>query len=241
MALLDEAMLAVRSGELGPEWAGNIYCHLMTAFTELADVRRAAEWTDATSRWLATLPAAVLFTGICRVHRSQVLQRRGAWAQAEREAALVCAELADLQVAGAAEGHYQVGEIRRLRGDLDGAEAAYREAHRLGRDPQPGLALLRLAQGRAAAAAASVVHDRLARARLCAAQVEIALAVDDPGTARSACDELERAASTYRSSGLEAVAVQARGAVPARWRAPRGRPADPAGGLPAPAGAAHAA
>ncbi|HWD44415.1 MAG TPA: hypothetical protein VHM23_12040 [Actinomycetota bacterium] len=156
LARLDEAMLAVRSGELGPEWAGNIYCHLMTAFTELADVRRAAEWTDATSRWLATLPAAVLFTGICRVHRSQVLQRRGAWAQAEREAALVCADLADLQVAGAAEGHYQVGEIRRLHGDLDGAEAAYREAHRLGRDPQPGLALLRLAQGLAAAAAASV-------------------------------------------------------------------------------------
>jgi tetratricopeptide (TPR) repeat protein len=220
MALLDEAMLAVRSGELGPGWAGNIYCHLMTAFTELADVRRAAEWTDATSRWLATLPAAVLFTGICRVHRSQVLQRRGDWAQAEREAALVCTDLADLQIAGAAEGHYQVGEIRRLRGDLDGAEAAYREAHRLGRDPQPGMALLRLAQGRAAAAAvsvrtamAAVVHDRLARARLCAAQVEIALAAGDPGTARSACDELERTASTYGSSGLEAAALQARGAV----------------------------
>jgi len=219
MALLDEAMLAVRSGALGPEWAGNIYCHLMTAFTELADVRRAAEWTDATSRWLETLPAAVLFTGICRVHHSQVLQRRGAWAQAEREAALVCADLADLQVAGAAEGHYQVGEIRRLRGDLDGAEAAYREAHRLGRDPQPGLALLRLASGRTAAAAASVrtalaavVHDRLARARLCAAQVEIALAAGQPEVAARACDELERTASTYGSSGLEAAALQARGA-----------------------------
>ena len=220
LALLDGAMLAVRSGELGPEWAGSIYCHLMAAFTELGDVRRAAEWTEATSRWLATLPAAVLFTGICRVHRSQVHQRRGAWAEAEREAALVCADLADLQVAGAAEGHYQLGEIRRLRGDLDGAEAAYREAHRLGRDPQPGLALLRLAQGRTAAAAASVrtalaavVHDRLARARLCAAQVEIALAAGDPGTARGACDELERTASTYGSSGLEAAALQARGAV----------------------------
>jgi len=220
MALLDQAMLAVRSGELDPAWAGNIYCHLMTAFTELADVRRAAEWTDATSRWLATLPVAVLFTGICRVHRSQVLQRRGDWAQSEREAALVCTDLAGLQLAGAAEGHYQVGEVRRLRGDLDRAEAAYREAHRLGRDPQPGLALLRLAQGRTAAAAASVrsalaavVHDRLARARLCAAQVEIALAAGDPGAAQAACDELERTASTYGSSGLEAAALQARGAV----------------------------
>ena len=155
MALLGEAMLAVLSGELGPEWAGNIYCHLMAAFAELADVRRAAEWTEATGRWLATLPAAVLFTGVCRVHRSQVFQRKGAWAQAEREAALVCRDLAGLHVAGAAEGHYQLGELRRLRGDLDGAEAAYLQAHALGRDPQPGLALLRLAQGRAATAAAS--------------------------------------------------------------------------------------
>jgi DNA-binding NarL/FixJ family response regulator len=220
MALLDEAMLAVLSGELDPEWAGNIYCHLMAAFHELADVRRAAEWTEATSRWLAGLPAAVLFTGICRVHRSQVMTRKGAWAQAEREAALVCQDLADLHVAGAAEGHYQLGELRRLRGDLAGAEAAYRRAHGLGRDPQPGLALLRLAQGRTATAAASIraaltaaVHDRLARAQLCAAQVEIALAAGDAETAGRACDELTTTASTYGSSGLEAAALQARGAL----------------------------
>jgi DNA-binding NarL/FixJ family response regulator len=220
MALLDEAMLAVLSGELDPGWAGNIYCHLMAAFHELADVRRAAEWTEATSRWVAGLPPAVLFTGICRVHRSQVLERRGDWAEAEREAALVCRDLADLHVAGAAEGHYQLGDIRRLRGDLAGAEAAYRHAHELGRDPQPGLALLRLAQGRTATASASiraaltaVTHDRLGRARLCAAQVEIALADGDAETAGRACDELTRTASTYGSSGLEAAALQARGAV----------------------------
>ena len=220
MALLDEAMLAVLSGELDPGWAGNIYCHLMAAFHELADVRRAAEWTEATSRWVAGLPPAVLFTGICRVHRSQVLERRGDWAEAEREAALVCRDLADLHVAGAAEGHYQLGDIRRLRGDLAGAEAAYRQAHELGRDPQPGLALLRLAQGRAATASASiraaltaVTHDRLGRARLCAAQVEIALTAGDAETAGRACDELTRTASTYGSSGLEAAALQARGAV----------------------------
>jgi DNA-binding NarL/FixJ family response regulator len=192
----------------------------VAAFSELADVRRAAAWTEATSRWLAGLPPAVLFTGICRVHRSQVLQRRGAWSQAEREAALVCRDLADLHVAGAAEGHYQLGELRRLRGDLAGAEDAYRHAHELGRDPQPGLALLRLAQGRAATAAASiraaltaVVHDRLARAQLCAAQVEIALAAGDPDSAATACEELTGTASTYGSSGLEAAALQARGAV----------------------------
>ena len=220
MALLDEAMLAVLSGELDPGWAGNIYCHLMAAFHELADVRRAAEWTEATSRWVAGLPPAVLFTGICRVHRSQVLERRGDWAEAEREAALVCRDLADLHVAGAAEGHYQLGDIRRLRGDLAGAEAAYRHAHELGRDPQPGLALLRLAQGRTATASASiraaltaVTHDRLGRARLCAAQVEVALAAGDTETAGRASEELGQTASTYGSSGLEAAALQARGAV----------------------------
>jgi DNA-binding NarL/FixJ family response regulator len=220
MALLDEAMLAVLSGQLRPEWAGNIYCHLMAAFHELADVRRAAEWTEATGRWLAGLPAAVLFTGICRVHRSQVLQLKGAWAQAEREATLVCQDLAELHVAAVAEGHYQLGELRRLRGELAGAEDAYRQAHRLGRDPQPGLALLRLAQGRAATASASiraalaaVSADRLARARLCAAQVEIALAAGEPEVAGRACEELQQTASTYGSSGLEAAALQARGAV----------------------------
>jgi DNA-binding NarL/FixJ family response regulator len=140
----------------------------------------------------------VLFTGICRVHRSQVMARKGAWGQAEREAALVCLELADLHVAAAAEGHYQLGELRRLRGDLAGAEAAYRRAHELGRDPQPGLALLRLAQGRASTAAASI---------------RAALAAGDTGTATAAGDELTRTASTYGSSGLEAAALQARGAL----------------------------
>ena len=220
MALLDGAMLAVLSGELRPEWAGNIYCHLMAAFHELADGQRAAAWPAAPGRGLAGRPAAVLFTGICRVHRSQVLQGRGAWAQAEREADLVCRDLAHLHVAAAAEGHYQLGELRRLRGDLTGAEEAYRQAHRLGRDPQPGLAMLRLAQGRAAMASASIRAalaaagpDRPARARLCAAQVEIALAAGDPEVAGRACEELQETASTYGSSGLEAPAPQARGAV----------------------------
>jgi DNA-binding CsgD family transcriptional regulator len=220
MALLDEAMLAVLSGELDPEWAGNVYCHLMAACHELADIRRAGQWTEATARWLENLPAAVLFTGICRVHRSQVLQTRGAWEDAEREAARACEDLTDISVATAAEGHYQVGEIRRLRGDLAGAEESYRHAHRLGRDPQPGLALLRLAQGSVSAASTSIrsalaaeTHDRLARARLCAAQVEIAVAAGDVEAARRASDELDGIVATYGSSGLEAAAAQARGAV----------------------------
>jgi ATP/maltotriose-dependent transcriptional regulator MalT len=217
--LLDEAMVAVLGDELSPKWAGNIYCHLMAACYELADFRRAAEWTRATTDWLKSLPAAVLFTGICRVHRSQVFQVTGAWEQAESEALRVCENLANIHVASTAEGHYQVGELRRLRGDLAGAERAYREAHERGRDPQPGVALLRLTQGRIDAASASIrgglagTSDRLARARLRTAQVEIACAARDLEAAGEASDELDEIASDYGSSGLDVMARHARGAI----------------------------
>jgi DNA-binding NarL/FixJ family response regulator len=220
MALLDEAMVAVLTDELSPEWAGNIYCHLMSAFHELADLRRANEWVKATTRWIESLPPAVLFAGICRIHRSQVMQTTGAWSEAEREAIRVCQELNHLHVAGAAEGHYQIGELRRLRGDFAAAEEAYELAHERGRDPQPGLALLRLAEGRIDAASASIraalaaqPNDPLARFRLLGAQVEIALAAHDLSEAERACEELEETASVYGTSGLRAVALHMRGAL----------------------------
>jgi DNA-binding NarL/FixJ family response regulator len=220
MALLDEAMLAALSGELHPGVAGNIYCELMSACHELADIRRMREWTQATSEWCERLPPAVLFTGICRVHRSQVFTVLGAWGQAEREASQVCADLVGIHVASLAEAHYAVGDIRRLRGDLTGAEEAFATAHGLGRDPQPGLALLRLAQGRIEPASASIhaalhaqIHNRLVRARLCAVQVEIALAAGDLQSARKASEELDETAAAFATSGLDAAACQARGAV----------------------------
>jgi DNA-binding CsgD family transcriptional regulator len=217
LALLDEAMLAALSDGLPPDWTGNIYCNLIAACHELGDLRRAGAWTDALDRWCQTLPSAVLFAGICRVHRAQLLHLRGAWDDAEDEAARVCDELRDIGVATVAEGHYEIGEIRRLRGDLEGADQAYTRAHELGRDPQPGLALLRLAQGRTQAASASIraalaaPEDRLVRVRLLPAQIEIALVEDDVATARAAGDELAATASAFGSSGLEALSLQARG------------------------------
>lgn len=219
MALLDEAMVAVLTEDLAPEWSGNVYCHLMSACHEVGDIRRAVAWTEATSRWLQTLPDAVLFTGICRVHRSQVLQASGGWDQAEREAEQVCRDLEHLHVASVAEGYYQVGELRRLRGDLVGAEEAYEQARQRGREPQPGLALLQLARGRARASAAGIATalagelDPLARFRLCAARVEIALAAGELDAAEEACAEVEATAERYGSSGLDATARAARGAV----------------------------
>ncbi len=219
LALLDEGMLEASSEDMSPVWAGNIYCHLMAACYELGDIRRAAAWTQSTADWCDRMAPAVLFKGICRVHRAQVMQIRGAWTEAQDEAERVCRDVAHIHVGIVAEGHYQIGEIRRLRGDLDGAEDAYRQGHHLGRDPQPGLALLRLAQGRPEAAAALIrsalagVTDRLARARLLAAQVEVAIAAGDPPTASVAADELDAVASAYRSSGLQAAAKRSRGAV----------------------------
>jgi ATP/maltotriose-dependent transcriptional regulator MalT len=218
LALLDETMVALLTDELNPAWAGNIYCNLMSAANHLADYRRARRWTEATTRWLAGMPVAVVFNGICRLHRARILQLGGEWDRAEEEAAQVGDELAEIFSTTAAAAHYRVAEIRRLRGDLAAAEQAYHRAHELGHDPQPGLALLRLAQGRWEAGAASLraalvaEGDPLARARLRAAQVEIALAAGDLELADAASAELEEVAATWSSSGLEIGARYARGA-----------------------------
>lgn len=220
LRLLDEAMVAVVGPGLDPGWAGNVYCHLMAACHELQDVRRAAEWTATTSAWLSSVSPAVLFTGICRVHRSEVLQVTGEWARAEREAEQVLVDLADLQVESLAEAHYQLGDLGRLRGELADAEASYRRARQLGRDPQPGAALLALARGaaddaRAALRAAlAAAGDRsLERARLLPALVEAALACDDLDAAAEACTDLEQIAGAFGTSGLEAAGLHCRGAL----------------------------
>jgi DNA-binding NarL/FixJ family response regulator len=218
MRLLDEAMVATVCDEVDLNAASTIYCHLIAACHELDDLHRMQVWTDALTRWCEQLPKALMFTGICRVHRAQLLLAQGTWEQAEKEATQVRTELSGIHVRGLGDAHYLIGEVHRLRGDLAGAEAAYRQAHEVGHEPQPGLALLRLAQGRTDAALASVRTalagqrgSSPARARLHAAQVEIALAADELDTARAACDELDRATADYPNSGLEAAAVLARG------------------------------
>jgi DNA-binding CsgD family transcriptional regulator len=217
--LLDEAMVAAVGDDLDPGWAGNIYCHLMLACVEIADLRRAGEWTEATARWCEQMPGAGPFLGICRVHRAQVLQVRGDWDRAEAELRRVCDEQGDFGVDVVAEAHYQRGELRRLFGDLAGADLAYLEAHQLGRDPQPGAALLSAARGRHEAASASIervladVPDApLARAPYLPARVEIALAAGDQDAALAATEELEALAATYDTHGFAAASAAARGA-----------------------------
>jgi DNA-binding CsgD family transcriptional regulator len=233
-ARLDEALLPVLAGEVEHGWAGNIYCQMMALCHDLSDPRRAQEWTEATERWCAQFPNAAMFAGICRVHRAQLHRGRGDWAAAEREALRVCDELASMNVAAVGEARYQLGEVLRLRDDAAGAEAAYRQAARLGRDPQPGLALLHLARGEPGAAAAGIAtalaavgDDPFRRVPLRAAEVTIALATGEIDTAEGACSDLRGLATIYVSPGFEGTAWQAEGAT----LLARGRPGDAMGPL----------
>ncbi|MBV9662213.1 MAG: hypothetical protein JO337_13755, partial [Acidimicrobiales bacterium] len=178
---LDEAMLLAVEGRLGPYSTGKVYCSMISACEELGDLRRAAEWTDATATWAARYPLAI-FPGICRVHRAVVLDRRGALEEAEREAARACDELLGSHLPNAVSAFAEVGDIRRRLGDLDGAEEAFARAEQLCGRACAGAALLRLAQGHLdqarriiAGCLADEPPDRLSRARLLPAAVQIAV------------------------------------------------------------------
>jgi DNA-binding NarL/FixJ family response regulator len=220
LRLLDEAMLAALSDRLKPFWTGAIYCGLLDACHELADVRRGREWTEATARWCDPLPLASLYPGICRVHRAEILGSHGAWDEAEAEALAACEDMAGIDVFVVADAWYEVGEVRRRRGDLAGADEAYARAHEVGKDPQPGLALLRLAQGRVEQAVASIGTalatfggSRLERAPLLAAQVEIALGAGDLDLAEAAAKDLVDIGDTFESTSLQAAGHCRSGAV----------------------------
>jgi class 3 adenylate cyclase len=218
MALIDEATLAAVNGELGAYATAVVYCNTINACRDLADYGRAGEWTDAAKRWCER-QAIAGFPGMCRVRRAEIVRLRGGWSEAEQQARLATSELSEFYLDYAAEGFYQLGEIRLRVGDLEAAEQYFRQAREMGRDPQPGLALLRLAEGRAEAGAAMLRRaledessaDRLGRARLLPAQVEVAVAVGDLETAQRAAAELESIAETFGSRALVASAAWAQG------------------------------
>jgi ATP/maltotriose-dependent transcriptional regulator MalT len=214
---LDEAMLLAVEGKLGPYATGKVYCSLISACEELGDLRRAAEWTQATGTWAARHPLAI-FPGICRVHRAVVLERQGALEDAEREAARACTELAGSHLPNAVAAYAEVGDIRRRLGDLDRAEEAFAQAKELSGRACAGSALLRLAQGRLDEARrimsdclAEQPSNRLGRARLLPAAVQIAVAAGDLRTAEDAVTELESIAQTFGTPMLHALAGLARG------------------------------
>jgi ATP/maltotriose-dependent transcriptional regulator MalT len=220
LELLDESMVAATARELSPIVVGVVYCGVILACQEVYDVRRAKEWTAALTRWCAEQPDLVAFTGRCLVHRSEILQLQGAWRDALEEARRAAERFArQLNPRASGVALYRQGELLRLQGEFDAAEEAYRTASGHGWEPQPGLAQLRLAQGRTDAAVATIrratgeTTEPLRRAALLPAQVEILLAAGDVDAAREACAELEGLAESYESAMLGALAAHARGAV----------------------------
>ena len=220
LASLDDAMLAATTGELSPLIAGLIYCSAIDSCHEVFALGRCREWTSALAAWCAAQPQLVTFTGSCLVHRAEIMQLNGAWTDAIEEARRASTRFSSaIDPEAVAAAFYQQAEIHRLRGEFNAAENDYRSSTQFGGEPQPGLALLRMAQGRGDAALNTIRRSvgattkQLTRVRLLPAYIEIALAADKVEEARVACMELEKIAESLDSDIVSAIADHARGAL----------------------------
>ena len=222
---LDEAMLPVLAGQVDPLWSGDIYCTVIHLCDDLADLERMRAWTGALANWSTPLSQTFMFAGVTRIHELQLIAAEGDWDTVERELGDHSANLVGAHGWLAGEGYYTLGEVRRLRGDRDGARAAFALARGLGHDAQPGSALLLRAEGDAAGALAQLRvalagQNRLARARMLLPAVDLALERGEAPYAETLAAELEETAEWYGTAGLVARACQARAAV----LTARGRP-----------------
>jgi DNA-binding NarL/FixJ family response regulator len=214
-------MVAVTAGELSPIVTGMVYCNTIGFWQSVYELRRAREWTEALTRWCEQQPDMVAHTGVCLVHRAEIMQLQGAWDAALEEARRAGERFAHgvLNERVCGKAYYRQGEVHRLRGERSTAEESYREASRRGYEPQPGLALLRLAEGKGDTASSAIrrVLDEAsqprARAALLPAYVEVMLAAGEVEAARAACCELEKISRGHRSDQLRAMSAQARGAL----------------------------
>jgi DNA-binding CsgD family transcriptional regulator/tetratricopeptide (TPR) repeat protein len=219
LQLLDETMLAVVGGELSPMTTGLMYCSVLEACNEIYALGRAREWTSAFARWCERQSDSLAFSSTCLVHRSEVRQSNGDWSAALDDACRACdrAERGSRKPPGAAL--YQRGEIHRLRGEHAEAEDAYRAASQLGCDPQPGLALLRVAQGEVDAACATIrqilqtTTSQSRRARLLPSSIDVMLAAGGIDEARDAWRELRELSDALDADALRAAAAEAEGAI----------------------------
>ncbi len=216
---MEEVSAAAVGGELGAYTTGAVFCNVISTCRDLADYGRATEWADAAKRWCER-QAITGFPGVCRVHRAEVMRLVGSWAEAEAEVRRACDELSEFSPVHAGAAFHELGEVRLRMGDLEGAGEAFRRAHELGEDPQPGMTMLLLAEGKTDAAAASIrrsldelTWERLARARLLPAQVRVARALGQVEVARAAAEELAAIAKEYGTTALQASAEETGGIV----------------------------
>jgi class 3 adenylate cyclase len=228
LALADEATAAAISGELEPEIAGGVACATIEGCAGIGDLRRAGEWIEAQDRWCRR-EGINGYPGMCRLFRSEIKCLRGTWPEAEAEALLATDELLGFMPGAAGMAWYQIGEIRRRRGDLPGAEEALLNAHANAQDPEPVLSLVRLAQGRTSDAAAAIrrvlaepsplpnwrtsPNSAAWRLAVLPPAAEILLAAGDVAGARAAADELDVLAANFKTTSAHAKAASAGGAV----------------------------
>jgi DNA-binding CsgD family transcriptional regulator len=219
IAVLDEVMVGIIGGEASEIVTGLVYCGVIAACMETFDPRRAREWATALSHWCDSQPDLVPFRGQCLVHRAQIMQIQGAWAGALDELRRAIERFTTAGSPAAGDALYEQAEVHRLRGDFEAAERAYGQAAQFGRDPQPGLALLRVAQGQVDRASAGIrraleeTGEWSRRLRLLSAAVEIALECGDVAAARSTADELAELSARRTVPLLDAIAGRAAGAV----------------------------
>ncbi len=219
LALLDQVMVVAVSGLLGPWASAATYCGTIGTCAALGDYRRAAEWIEEVQR-RGRATRSCEFPGDCRLHRAEILQLRGEWAEAEVEAARACDELESWDVAHVAAGVYELGMLSLRRGDVAAAEDAFCQVEALGGFCQPGRAQLELVRGRPETAWTSLKEaleaakdDALLRARLLPAGTEAALKAGDMDGARRNADELATIAGVYPTVTQHARAAQACGEV----------------------------
>jgi class 3 adenylate cyclase len=224
VALIDEATILAMSRGDDLRASSDVYCNMMGVCSELADYKRAVEWTEEAERWMRSNSLGG-FTGVCQVHRAELKRLRGDWSQAEHDARVACVELERFHLLnGLGYAHYEIGEVRRRMGDLDAAEEAFTRAYEYGHSAQPGYALLLMDRGRLEEAAQSIANavsatesdgggDLLTRGHLLPAQIEIAVAQSDLATAHEAIAELEEVTSTYEAATWEAMLLTCKGSV----------------------------
>jgi len=215
--LMERAAAVAVGGELGAFTTGAVFCSVMSVCRETADYQRGSEWAEVSKRWCERQEITG-FPGVCRVHRAEFLRLTGAWVDAASEAESASEELHRFHPAAAGAAFHELGEVRLRMGDLEGAEAAFRQARELRTEPQPGTALLLLARGRTEAAAVSIrgsleeiTWRKLARARLLPAQADIAKVLGDLATAKAAAAELEAIAGEFGTAAIRASAAHASG------------------------------
>jgi class 3 adenylate cyclase len=219
LSLLDEATAAAVSGSINLRAASDIYCMTIATCRSMADFGRAGQWTEEADRWMIR-NSVTGYTGVCDVHRAELKRLHGNWTEAEEDARAACVELERYHILdGMGNAYYEIGEVRFRMGDLTAAEEAFMNAYENGASPHPGLALLMLARGEAADAAAALSgalkhvgsQNHLGRAGLLPAQVEVALALGDIETARAAIEELEVITSEFERPAFEAATLTAKG------------------------------